>query len=161
MPRILSILILLILGCRSEEKTSIKFATVPTNVVLTWDTAQNLLNTCAATIESNHLNLHIDQQPDSIANYAVEIFQNDSGFDITVSQPWSITDSSYVAPRFKILKQELKLNQSHYQSNDLVKGDLGLLLLGHKSYFRKQGEMKLREDWDTVHCAGVFSAIVK
>jgi hypothetical protein len=149
------------LGCRSEEKTSIKFATIPTSVVLTWDSAQNLLNTCAATLENNRLNLHIEQKPDSIANYAVEIFQNDSGFDIAVSQPWSITESSYVAPRFKILKQELKLNQSHYQSNDLVKGDLRLLLLGHKSYFREHGEMKLREDWDTIHCSGVFSAIVK
>lgn len=132
-----------------------------TNVVVKWDTLNYDLHSCSATLESEKLKLYIERHPDSVSDYAIEITQIDERFAVNISQPWAVTDCSYVAPRFKVLDQEIRLDKAKYRKNDNVKGELNLLMLGHKDYFRDIGEMKLREDWDTVRCSGIFSAIVK
>lgn len=156
-------IVVLFTACRGANKPYHEGNPVQgqTNVVVKWDTLNYVLQSCSATLEFEKLKLYIERHPDSVSDYAIEITQVDKRFAVNVSQPWSVTDSSYVAPRFKILDQEIRLNKANYQKNDNVEGELNLLMLGHKDYFRDKGEMKMREDWDTVRCNGIFSSIVK
>jgi hypothetical protein len=96
-----------------------------------------------------------------MSDIAIDGIQKGSQIEMTVYQSWSVTDCSYVNSRFKILTQSLKMNKAIYNSGDNMKGQLNLLLLGHRAYVRDVGEMVLRKNWDTVLVFGSFGAIVK
>ena len=152
--RLLFIFLILMSSCRRK-------GVPPSIVTMQWDTLNYLLESCSATLENGQLKLYIDQHPDSLSICAVEILQKDREFEVMVSQTWGLTDSSYVPRRFKILNQSIQLNQSNYNLHDEVKGELTLLLLGHKDYFRERGEMNWRENWDTVRIFGGFNSNVR
>ena len=161
MTRLIILVSVLIVACKGVNKPSDKSNTVQTNVVVKWDTLNYVLRSCSATLENKILKLYIERHPDSVSEYAIEISQANKGFTINVIQPVLPTDCAYVPRRFKILDQFIRLDKASYEKNDNIEGELNLLMLGHKDYFREPEEMKLRENWDTVRCYGVFSSIIK
>jgi hypothetical protein len=161
MTRLIFIVVVLIVSCRGINKPSDKGNPGQTKVVVKWDTLNYILRSCSATVENKSLKLYIERHPDSVSDYAIEISQTNKRFTINVSRPWVGMDCLYIAPRFKILNQDIRLDKANYKKNDNIEGELNLLMLGHKAYYREPGEMKLRENWDTVRCYGVFSSIIK
>jgi hypothetical protein len=157
-------ILVLVAACQTKIKSPNKTdaAQTITNVTIEWDSLKYLLQSCSATLENNDLKLYIDRRSDSLSSdYAIEILRINKKFNVAMDQPWSLTDSSYVSPRFKILDQKIKLDKEVYQIGDLLQGELFLVVKAHDSYVRDVGEMLLRNNWDTIMVVGTFSSIVK
>jgi hypothetical protein len=162
MSKVIFIVLLLFIACHQKNEEPRKDLSLinKTEVVINWDTTLNVLHYCSAILEDSILQFKIDSFKDSISNVVVSVVQSGDSFKIAVYQPWSMTDCTYINRRFQLLAQEVETNKKTYKVGDQIQGRLKLLLLGHGDYFSEQGEVKLRENWDTVRISGVFTAKV-
>ena len=161
MARLLPLLLAFMIACRDNHSDANAVSNITlTRVTFHWDSTYYLFEYCKASIDNDRLKVYL-RQLSKFPGYDLDIIKKGKEFEVTISQSWSVTDSSYVPARFKVLKQNIKLNRTSFRVNDQLKGELDLLVLAHKAYSRNRGEMKLREDWDTVRVSGVMKTIVQ
>lgn len=165
--RSISLLILLLAAFSCNTKTEKEVSSKNelkrnTSIQITWDTSKYLLNYCSAKQMDTVLLLRIGNLPDSpYTPYELKIKKGIQGADIQLYQTYGVTDCLYVNSYFKTITQKLSFYKTSYKKGDELNGTIDLLLLGHKPYLREPGEMKRRENFDTVRVHGQFSSIVE
>jgi hypothetical protein len=159
------ILLLAFFSCNTKTEKDIsdnKELKQNSSIQITWDTAKYLLNYCSAKKIDTVLQLTIGNLPDTIFSpYELKISKGIHGSDIEVYQTYAASDCLYVTSYFKTIIQKLSFDKTSYKKGAELEGTIDLLLLGHKPYHREPGEMKRRENFDTVRINGRFTSIVE
>ena len=159
------ILLLFALSCNTiaeKDKSDNSQLRRNTSVQITWGSAKYLLNYCSAKESDSVLRLTIGKFPNTnFSPYELQITKRVHDSDIELYQTSAALDCLYVTSYFKIINQKLNFDKTSYKKGDDLKGTIYLLLLGHEPYFREPGEMKRRENFDTVTVDGQFSSIVE
>lgn len=132
------------------------------SIQITWDTTKYSLNYCSAKQLDSVLRLTISNLPDTVYTpYELHITKGIHGSQIQLIQTYAATDCLYVTSYFKTVTQNLQFDKPSYKKGAKLTGTINLLLLGYKPYLREPGEMKRREDFDTVRVDGRISSTVE
>ena len=151
------VLIITIIACNRNSNASKDIS----NVILYWDTSKYIFKDCIATVDNGNVRLLFKSHPDSLDKYELEVLKSGDRITTEMRQTWAMTDCLYVVSRFKVLKQDIRLDKKVYKKDDDLEGQLNLLFLGHKDYFREPGEDTLRQDFDTVRLLGKIRAKIQ
>jgi len=134
-----------------KDDTSKHFYTSET--VILEDTTKYFLRNCIAKLVGSHLLLQFTDTPFSVSPYELRILKEKNQFTAEYYQTFSVADSSYKPPIFKIVRQNIILDKESYLKGDSIKGKLSLEVLA--SHF---WEYKYT---DTVHIYGLLKTIVE
>lgn len=121
--------------------------------VIIEDTNRYFLRNCEAMLQNNSLLLLLNDSPFSTNPYELKIIKTNDTFNVQYHQNFSIADSSYKPPIFKIINQNIILDKNNYVSGDSLKGKIFVKILA--SYF---WENKYS---DTIHIYGLIKTIVR
>lgn len=161
----LIILSLIVFSCNTNRKEkSIVYTMQPdtSTVKIFWDTMTFKLDSCVAIYSDEQLNLNFQSKNDFKSHsYGMFIVKNKNNTSILVRETAIPTDTTYVSSYFKPLRQELNLEDTIFSIGARISGEINLLLLAHKPYFRVTGEMERRIDFDTIQIRGHFVSTIK
>ena len=110
------------------------------------------LQNCSSEVEDKNLVIKLNNYP-SESDFELLIIKEKDKYKIQYNQTFSVNDSSYKKPVFKIIKQKINFNKSEYKKGDVLRGNLKIDILANyrweKNYF------------DTIKLSGSVQTIVK
>jgi hypothetical protein len=146
---------------RKSEKDVIALDSVQTNIAVSRRSSLEQLRFCEAELEQGGLRVYLAKSDSSTADYALSVTIDGNHTVRKLYQPWSVTDTAYVNPQFRVLSQRLILAAKSYSQGDRVRGSIKMIALERSGYFKEAGEIKQRDSWDTVHFNGSFDTRIK
>lgn len=116
-------------------------------------TVRRFLRNCTAVAHYDSLLLQLNDIPFSANPYDLTVVKSKNRLDVTCHQSFSITDSSYKAPRFRTINENIILDQMDYAKGDSLKGKISVEVAA--SYFWEN------KYTDTTHVYGLIKTVVQ
>ncbi|MBX9785145.1 MAG: hypothetical protein K2X48_17800 [Chitinophagaceae bacterium] len=122
MIRITIFLFIGLVSC--SENQTIKKNIYFSDVIIKQDTLLYTLSHCQATIINDSLIIELTGEDSSFNPYKFTLFQVKEKITDRFEQTYSITDTSYRLPLFKLYNKTIELNKSKYQRGDSLTGSI-------------------------------------
>jgi hypothetical protein len=111
----------------NSENGDFKIKLKETNVTILEDKInKNQFRNCKAHLENENLILTLNDKPYSEYSRELKITNKFNKYILDFHETESITDSSYVLPVFKIIKQHLTLNNKGNKIGDSINGEIDI-----------------------------------
>lgn len=117
------------------------------------DTVRRYFRNCEVTMRESGLYLYLNDTAFSNGFSEIKLVKSAHNFDVIYSQTFSIADSSYKPPVFKILTKKISLNKNQYAKGDSLEGKFALKIFASYYWEKKHS--------DTIFIYGLVKAIVK
>ncbi len=117
------------------------------------DTTKYFLRNCKATLQNDSLLLQFTDSLFSPSRYELKILKLKNQFISDYYQTFSVLDSSYKAPVYKIIGQSVILDKNEYKKTDSLKGKIAIKVSAFYSWTEKYT--------DTLNIYGLIKTIVE
>jgi len=108
---------------------------------------------CEVTLDKNALVFHLTDTPFSDGRYQLKFVKSPGVFDAKYDQTFSVTDSSYQKPVFKVIDKNVVLDKDTYVKGELLKGKFSFQIAASHFWESKYS--------DTISVYGFVKTIVK
>ncbi|UOE49729.1 hypothetical protein MTO98_01415 [Mucilaginibacter sp. SMC90] len=108
---------------------------------------------CEVTLDKNALVFQLTDTPFSDGRYQLNFVKSPGVFDAKYDQNFSITDSSYKKPVFKVIGKNVVLDKDTYVKGELLKGKFSFQIVASHLWESKYS--------DTISVYGLVKTIVK
>ena len=98
------------------------------------NTVINYNRKCRARLINDSLFLDFSDSPFSLSIFEVKIVKVNNKYISELSQTISMTDSSYIPPKYNLIKETILLDKPNYRNGDLLKGKFILQFQAHHSW---------------------------
>ena len=144
-----------IISCNKLEKKETTYNKVENvntaEITIKEKTKTYSLTSCNVEGENDSLVIKLNNEP-SDSDFELRILKDKNGFKTEYFQTFSVSDSSYKKPEFKIIKQSIVLNKSNYKKGDSINGNLKIQVLAHYTWEKNY--------MDTIKVTGSFKTIL-